>query len=91
MGEHVFRVFLSDIARVRICCKNCNTCLEVPLAKLDSVHVCCPTCSSEFVPRPELSDRTNRRFAALKAAFDDLSDMNDNYTVEFPIKLPEKP
>ncbi|HWB13446.1 MAG TPA: hypothetical protein VG826_29750 [Pirellulales bacterium] len=88
MGEHVFRVFLKDIATVRIRCVKCDTSLDVPVQRLGNVAHSCPGCGNEFIRDVIENTRAgNKRLEALRVALDDLANMKDKFEVEFPIRL----
>ncbi len=92
MGEHIFRVLLSDLTTIRITCGKCQGIIEFPL---DSVGArlterpYCPLCREPFAVSPKAAAMGEAPyFVQLQETLRKLRDLHTVFSIEFPIKLP---
>jgi hypothetical protein len=92
MGEHLLRVFLDELATVRIRCKKCGAAVELPIEKLGTIddELCpgkCGTILGRALPVTSIRGSPSGKLAAFARAVADLQAMGDLFTIEFPIRL----
>jgi hypothetical protein len=82
MGEHIYRVLLSDLNKLRIICARCKTVLETDLGHLEIIEFGkCPGCQADY------ASGRNRPLKDLQTLLQKFQTMEEHYQIEFPIKI----
>jgi hypothetical protein len=87
MGEHLLRVLLDELVSARIKCARepCKTSVEMSIGEIGKLdNAPCPGCQKPF---GRGTANMKARLSALASAIDDVLEMRDVYTVEFPVRL----
>lgn len=89
MSRRLFAFLLSELATVRVICKNptCGGVVELPVSRLSAQHgnTICHICGANF--QTHLSNEPNP-FTALAVAFQQIKQHADKMDVEFVVPEP---
>lgn len=89
MPEHIMKVLLEELKTARLVCqtKDCNTVIELPLAKLQGLPTRCPSCNVEFFD-PRSNNNQSEYVKELFMALHHLTFVASRVKIEFV--LPER-